>query len=84
MIDALDMYATYRTAPHIDIEETMARAVYMLLRCLRDHIRPFIVWAPIPVLLPGERTRFLGHVLGLCPGSNTLVQYPRIPLVPRI
>lgn len=56
IIDQLDMYSTYRTAPHIDVEETMRRSVSMLVRCLDTGARPHIVWAPIPVLLPGERT----------------------------
>jgi microcystin degradation protein MlrC len=56
IIDALDMFSTYRTAPHIDVEQTMRRAVTMLVRALREGIRPKLVWAPIPVVLPGERT----------------------------
>jgi microcystin degradation protein MlrC len=56
IIDALDMFSTYRTAPHIDVEETMRRAVTMLVRSLETGIRPSIVWAPVPVVLPGERT----------------------------
>ncbi len=56
IIDALDIYSTYRTAPHIDVEETMRRAVSMLVRALESGERPHIVWAPVPVVLPGERT----------------------------
>ena len=56
IVDALDMFSTYRTAPHIDIEETMRRAVTMLVRSLETGERPGIVWAKIPVVLPGERT----------------------------
>ncbi|HGK6433093.1 TPA: M81 family metallopeptidase, partial [Klebsiella aerogenes] len=56
IIDAIDIYSTYRTAPHIDIEETMRRSVSMLVNSLQNGVRPGIVWAPIPVLLPGERT----------------------------
>jgi microcystin degradation protein MlrC len=56
IIDGLDMFSTYRTAPHIDVEETMRRSVAMLTRSLATGVRPFIVWAPIPVVLPGERT----------------------------
>lgn len=56
IIDALDMFSTYRTAPHIDVEQTMRRAVTMLVRALRESIWPKLVWAPIPVVLPGERT----------------------------
>jgi microcystin degradation protein MlrC len=28
----------------------------MLLHCLRENIRPTLMWAPIPVLMPGERS----------------------------
>ncbi|WFU06244.1 M81 family metallopeptidase (plasmid) [Rhizobium sp. CB3171] len=56
IIDALDMYSTYRTAPHIDVEETMRRAVTMLTKSLKTGVKPVLLWAPIPVVLPGERT----------------------------
>lgn len=56
IIDNLDMFSTYRTAPHIDVPDTMRRAVTMLVRALRTGVRPKLCWAPVPVLLPGERT----------------------------
>ncbi len=56
IIDSIDMFSTYRTAPHIDVEETMQRSVSMLVRSLQTGTRPGVVWAPIPVVLPGERT----------------------------
>ncbi len=56
IIDGLDMFSTYRTAPHIDVPDTMRRAVTMLVRALRTGVRPVLAWAPVPVLLPGERT----------------------------
>ncbi len=56
IIDNLGMFSTYRTAPHIDVEETMRRAVAMLHRTLTTGVRPMVVWAPVPVVLPGERT----------------------------
>jgi microcystin degradation protein MlrC len=56
IVDNLDMFSTYRTAPHIDVQDTMRRAVTMLVRALRTGEKPFLVWAPVPVLLPGERT----------------------------
>ncbi|TAV75853.1 M81 family metallopeptidase [Rhizobium leguminosarum] len=56
IIDALDIYSTYRTAPHIDVEETMRRSVSMLVKSLKTGERPLVLWAPIPVVLPGERT----------------------------
>ncbi len=56
IIDNLDMLSAFRTAPHIDREETMRRACGMLVHSLTRRIRPNLVWVPIPVLLPGERT----------------------------
>jgi len=56
VIDNLDMFSAFRTAPHIDKEETMERSCSMLLHCLDRQIRPTLVWAPIPVLMPGERS----------------------------
>ncbi|MDX7949678.1 M81 family metallopeptidase [Lichenihabitans sp. Uapishka_5] len=56
IVDGLDILAAYRTAPHIDVRDTALRAWVLLLATLRDAIRPGLAWAPIPVLLPGERT----------------------------
>lgn len=56
IIDTIDMLSAFRTAPHIDREETMQRATDMLLHCLREKIHPTLLWAPIPVLMPGERS----------------------------
>ncbi len=56
IIDALNMFSTYRTAPHIDVEETMRRSVSMLMKSLEEGVTPILLWAPIPVVLPGERT----------------------------
>lgn len=56
VIDALDIFAAYRTAPHIDVDETKQRACAMLVDSIRGGARPFVSWSRIPVLLPGERT----------------------------
>lgn len=56
IIDQIDIYSTYRTAPHIDVEETQHRTLKMLMRCLETGTRPSLCWAPVPVLWPGERT----------------------------
>ncbi|MCB8944239.1 MAG: M81 family metallopeptidase [Ardenticatenaceae bacterium] len=55
-VAAIDMLAAYRTAPHVDYMVTREKAVGMLVRCLREGIRPFITRLPVPVILPGERT----------------------------
>jgi microcystin degradation protein MlrC len=56
VVDNLDMMSAFRTAPHIDREETHKRACDMLVHCLDHGVRPTMVWAPIPVLMPGERS----------------------------
>ncbi|WP_176086728.1 M81 family metallopeptidase [Martelella sp. HB161492] len=56
IIDQIDIFAAYRTAPHIDVRETMTRAYTMLVKSLETGIRPGVAWARVPVLLPGERT----------------------------
>ena len=56
IVDQLDIFAGYRTAPHIDVRETMVRAWTMLLTALETGEKPGVAWAPIPVLMPGERS----------------------------
>lgn len=56
IIDALDCLSAFRTAPHIDREATMVRACDMLVNCIQGKIRPTLLWATIPVLMPGERS----------------------------
>ena len=56
VIDRLDMLTAYRTAPHIDVEATMRKALTMLVDCLAGQTRPAMAWLPIPVLMPGERS----------------------------
>lgn len=56
VVDAIDMFTAYRTAPHVDLPETMRRAVGLLTRSRAEDRRPFVMWTPVPVLLSGERT----------------------------
>jgi microcystin degradation protein MlrC len=74
VIDNLDMLSAFRTAPHIDREETAKRACDMLVHCLDRQIRPTLVWSPIPVLMPGERTSTLyepaKHLWAQLPGMS--------------
>ncbi|MGV8984755.1 MAG: M81 family metallopeptidase [Cypionkella sp.] len=56
IIDQIDIFAAYRTAPHIDVAETMDAAYTMLLRALKTGVRPGVVRVPVPLLLPGERS----------------------------
>ncbi|MBX5000632.1 M81 family metallopeptidase [Rhizobium lentis] len=73
IIDALDIYSTYRTAPHIDVEETMRRSVSMLVKSLNSGVKPFVLWAPIPVVLPGERTSTVDE-----PAKSLYAELPNI------
>ncbi|HQU70007.1 MAG TPA: M81 family metallopeptidase [Albidovulum sp.] len=56
IVDQIDIFAAYRTAPHIDVTETMEAALAMLIRALTSGARPGIVRVPVPLLLPGERS----------------------------
>lgn len=56
IVDNLDALSAYRTAPHVDRIETRMRATDMLMHALRTGERPSIVWASVPVVLPGEQT----------------------------
>jgi len=79
IIDTLDMLSAFRTAPHIDREETMLRSTDMLLHCLRDKIRPALLWAPVPVLMPGERSSTEWE-----PGKRLWAQLPALNREPGI
>jgi microcystin degradation protein MlrC len=79
IVDALDMLSAYRTAPHIDVMETQQRACTMLVECLEKNIRPAMVWAPIPVLLPGERTSTEDE-----PARGLYAQLPEIDALPGV
>jgi microcystin degradation protein MlrC len=79
VIDNLDMLSAFRTAPHIDKEETMERACNMLVHCLDQHIRPTLVWAPIPLLMPGERSSTEWQ-----PGKRLWAQLPKLNQEPGV
>lgn len=79
IIDNLDMLSAFRTAPHIDREETMRRACDMLVHCLDTSIQPTLVWAPIPVLMPGERTSTESE-----PAKRLWSQLPAINALPGV
>ena len=73
IIDNIDFFSAYRTAPHIDVEATMRRAVELLLRHLRTGEKPALLWCPIPVSLPGERTMTTDE-----PGRGLYARLPEI------
>ena len=62
-----DLITCYRTAPHVDVQETKERACRNLIELLLRQratnaslgatpILPLKAWVPIPILLPGEKT----------------------------
>ena len=80
IMDKLDLITAYRTAPHEDAPETRARAFALLVRCLREGLRPTKAFIPIPLLLSGERTMTIvepgksvyAEIEGVVDGENVL------------
>ena len=56
IVDQIDIFAAYRTAPHIDVAETMTASFAMLMRALKTGWRPGVMRVAVPHLLPGERS----------------------------
>ena len=54
IISNIDAFAAFRTAPHIDVKETYWRSSQMLAKAINGNYNPYVVWAPIPVLVSGE------------------------------
>nr|MCS5609182.1 M81 family metallopeptidase [Candidatus Poribacteria bacterium] len=54
IVNSIDAFAAYRTAPHIDVEDTHRRASQMLVDAIENNQRPTVLWSPIPVLVSGE------------------------------
>jgi microcystin degradation protein MlrC len=79
IIDALDCLSAFRTAPHIDREETMVRATDMLVNCIKQKIRPTLMWATVPVLMPGERSS-----TGWEPAKHLWAQLPELNKTPGV
>jgi len=56
VMNNLDFLSAYRTAPHIDWYETLSRVFAVLVKCLKEGLRPYKTRIVVPILLPGERT----------------------------
>lgn len=54
-VGELNFLTAYRTAPHIDAEETRLRTVQQLLQALRRGAKPIIAHLNVPILIPGEK-----------------------------
>ncbi len=73
VVNHLDCLTAYRTAPHVDIEETRARAGQLLLDALRTGQTPYMEYIRVPVMLPGEMTATTWE-----PGTSLYSQLPTI------
>ena len=54
-MDGLNIISAYRTAPHVDGEETRLRTVKLLVEALKNKFLPQIVHINLPILIPGEK-----------------------------
>lgn len=54
IVEYADILTAYRTAPHVDAEETALKAAKLLLRSIKTGIKPTSIIVKPPVLLPGE------------------------------
>jgi microcystin degradation protein MlrC len=54
-MDGLNIISAYRTAPHVDGEETRLRTVKLLLEALKHNYLPQVAHINIPILIPGEK-----------------------------
>lgn len=53
----------YRTAPHVDIPETLATAAKLLIRAIQEKQLPWVSMVKVPMLQPGEAaTTNMPHV----------------------
>ncbi len=55
LVEAADILTALRTAPHRDGVETRYRAAVLLLRALKEGLKPETVLIRVPLLLPGEK-----------------------------
>lgn len=56
VIESLNLFTAYRTAPHLDWYETLERACTLLVRGLRERLSPNIAFRTVPILVPGEQS----------------------------
>jgi microcystin degradation protein MlrC len=54
-IDGLNIVSAYRTAPHIDGEETRTRTARLLVEALKNGFSPRTAHINLPILIPGEK-----------------------------
>lgn len=54
-IEGLNIVSAYRTAPHVDGDETRVRTVKLLMEALRNDLLPQTAHLNIPIIIPGEK-----------------------------
>ena len=54
-IQGLNILSAYRTAPHVDGDETRTRTAALLLEALRRDLSPRTAHIKLPILIPGEK-----------------------------
>jgi len=54
LLEFADILTAYRTSLHVDSIETKVRAASLLVKCIKNGVKPIPVMVKPPVLLPGE------------------------------
>jgi len=72
-MEGLNIISAYRTAPHVDGEETQLRTVKLLLEALRKNYQPVVAHLNIPILIPGEK--------GVTSAEPVKSFYKRLPVI---
>jgi len=55
LVDAADILTAYRTAPHVDEEETRKRAASLLIYCLERDLHPISAMVKLPLIISGAK-----------------------------
>jgi microcystin degradation protein MlrC len=55
LVKELNILTAYRTAPHIDGQETVKRGLNLLIKAVQNNQKPVIAHLNIPILIPGEK-----------------------------
>ncbi|KAJ9461610.1 MlrC domain-containing protein [Diplonema papillatum] len=54
MASLINICTAYRTAPHVDVQETRLRALHLLTSCIRSGADPKLSYCKIPLVISGE------------------------------
>lgn len=79
LLDQVNCATAFRTAPHRDYSDTVARAWRHLLRCAREDLRPQMALLRVPLLIPGEYAMTTAEpALSLYAAIETIERQPGI------